>query len=163
MAGSEHSGIMAARTFLFDNAVWVLTPTPRVPHEVVETLRTFLLQLDVRPLILAPDVHDQIVAGISHLPYLMACSLVHTVMTAQPLQQEMLTLASTGFRDTTRVASSLPEWGKDICVTNKKAILAGISSLKKNLAEMEKQIKNGNPEKLEAWFGKVKQFRDGMY
>jgi len=163
MAGSERSGIEAAHTFLFDNAVWVFTPTANTHLPALDDLKTFLGRLDIRPLILKPDIHDHVVAAISHLPYIAACSLVKVLANEKEFQKEMLALASSGFRDTTRVASSSPEWGKNISLVNKQAVLQSIANFRQTLQEIEQSIETGREEELLTLFASIQSFRTKIY
>ena len=120
MAGSEKSGVTAADPFLFQNAIYILVPDAAVPQPLHHGLRDLVRRLGARVLELSADEHDTVVAAISHLPQLMATSLVEMV---GHLDEEaagvFLTLAAGGFRDLTRIASSpfAPVW-QDICATN---------------------------------------------
>ncbi|MFA5927948.1 MAG: prephenate dehydrogenase [Candidatus Margulisiibacteriota bacterium] len=163
MAGSERSGIEAAHTFLFDNAVWIFTPTANTDLKALDKLRIFLKKLDVRPLVLRPEIHDKVVAAISHLPYLAACSVVSVLAEEKEYKKEMLELASSGFRDTTRVASSLTEWGLSICQTNKTAMLEVLDKMIRSLQETKKMVQMDRQDELLKYFEKIKKFREGMF
>ena len=120
MAGSEKAGVMAADPFLFQNAIYILVPGEGVPEDLHAALREMLAQLGAKVLELSAETHDEVVAAISHLPQLIATSLVEMV---GRMNEEgggcFLPLAAGGFRDLTRIASSpfAPVW-EDICATN---------------------------------------------
>ncbi len=120
MAGSEKAGVMAADPFLFQNAIYILVPGEGVPEDLHAALREMLAQLGAKVLELSAETHDEVVAAISHLPQMIATSLVEMV---GRMNEEgggcFLPLAAGGFRDLTRIASSpfAPVWG-DICATN---------------------------------------------
>ncbi|HCI74593.1 MAG TPA: prephenate dehydrogenase/arogenate dehydrogenase family protein [Lachnospiraceae bacterium] len=122
MAGSEKSGLENATDHLFENAYYVLTPTREVSPDRVEQLRTFILSLKAIPLILDPAEHDFITAAISHLPHVVAASLVNTVHELDSEQEHMKTIAAGGFRDITRIASCSPPMWESICVENSSNI-----------------------------------------
>ena len=120
MAGSEKAGVMAADPFLFQNAIYILVPEETVPEPLYGALRDLVLGVGAKVLELPAETHDEVVAGISHLPQLIATSLVEMV---GRLDEEgegyFMALAAGGFRDMTRIASSpfAPVW-EDICGTN---------------------------------------------
>ena len=163
MAGSDRSGIESARAFLFDNAVWVFTPTENTNRVALDNLQQFLSQLDIRPLILKPDIHDKVVSTISHMPYLVASSLVKLIQFEPDYQSEMLSLAASGFRDTTRVANSPAEWGKSICLTNKQSLMSGIKEMQSVLKDIEALIANDDEKAILDYFNTIRNFREKMF
>ncbi|MFH0887571.1 MAG: prephenate dehydrogenase/arogenate dehydrogenase family protein, partial [bacterium] len=163
MAGSDRFGIGAAHTFLFDNANWILTPSAKADPDVVETLKTFLEKMDAKVHVIKPDYHDFLVAGISHMPLMVAISLVKTVSDIGDSRDKMLELAATGFRDTTRIASGHPVLGKDMCDTNQEMILELIKRFKASLANIEYLIRERKLDELEDEFTRIKKVRDSIY
>lgn len=130
MAGSEKSGVGAADPFLFQNAIYVLVPDAAVPESLHLGLRDLVRSVGARVLELSASTHDTVVAAISHLPQLLATSLVEMVGRldeGDEARGAFLMLAAGGFRDMTRIASSpfAPVW-KDICATNGDRIQATI-------------------------------------
>jgi prephenate dehydrogenase len=122
LAGSEQRGVQAADPFLFQNAYYVLTPAPGVPPAEVTLLGTFLSSTGARVVVLSAADHDRIAATISHLPQLLAVSLVRFLDDLGPQKEHGIRLAAGGFRDMTRIASSpYPVW-RDILETNKDLI-----------------------------------------
>lgn len=119
MAGSEKSGVSAADPFLFQNAIYILVPGREVPAPLYAAFAGLLKQLGAKVLELEAEAHDEVVAAISHLPQMMATSLVKMVGQLDEGNGHFLTLAAGGFRDMTRIASSpyAPVW-EDICRTN---------------------------------------------
>jgi prephenate dehydrogenase len=100
MAGSERAGIAAADPYLFENAVWALTPTARTTAQAMELVHWLVACVGAHPVLLSPSEHDLAVAAASHLPYLAAVALIHTL----DGHEAALKLAGRGLRDTTRVA-----------------------------------------------------------
>ena len=134
MAGSETRGVQAADPFLFQNAVYILTPSRGTPQEVVEELMDLVERLGARVAVMDASVHDRIAAAVSHLPQMMAVALMGMVGRLSEENPLFLRMAAGGFRDMTRIASSPYEvWG-DICRTNAGPIAeiidAYIASLK---------------------------------
>ena len=119
MAGSEKAGVTAADPFLFQNAIYILVEGKEVPAELHTAFADLLKQVGAKVVELSAEVHDQVVAAISHLPQMMATSLVEMVGKMNQENRYFLPLAAGGFRDLTRIASSpyTPVW-EDICRTN---------------------------------------------
>jgi prephenate dehydrogenase len=131
MAGSEERGARAARVDLFHGAAWVLTPAPHVDH------------LGGRPLMLDPELHDQVAAFASHLPQLAATALMGAVAQVES-PAALRRLVASGFRDTTRVAASDPDLWVDICATNGPSIVAALDVLTSRLEVLRKLIADGD-------------------
>lgn len=127
MAGSEKAGVTAADPFLFQNAIYILVRAAVVPEDIYSAFAALLQQIGAKVLELADDVHDEVVAAISHLPQIMATSLVEMVGRMNEENSYFLSLAAGGFRDLTRIASSPfgPVWA-GICTTNADQIGAMI-------------------------------------
>jgi prephenate dehydrogenase len=115
MAGSEIQGINGADRYLFENAIYVLTPPAELAQEVISQLANLLELTGARIKVMPPDRHDEIVAAISHVPHIAAASLVN--MTGG--DDETLMLAAGGFRDITRIASSDSALWEDILISNR--------------------------------------------
>lgn len=118
MAGSEHRGVGAADPFLFQNAIYVLTPSPDTPGFVVEKLARLVRAFGARPMRMTPQEHDRAAAAVSHLPQMMATSLVSMIGRMTEDDGLPIRMAAGGFRDLTRIASSPFEMWRDICHTN---------------------------------------------
>ncbi|MFH1570425.1 MAG: prephenate dehydrogenase [Gemmatimonadota bacterium] len=124
MAGSEKAGVTAADPFLFQNAIYILVPEAGVPEPLHRGLRELVRSVGARVLELSVEDHDRVVAAISHLPQVLATSLVEMVGRLNDASEGyFLALAAGGFRDMTRIASSpfAPVW-QDICSTNADSI-----------------------------------------
>lgn len=159
MAGSEKAGVEAAHAGLLENAVWVLTPGPQTAPESLAKLRKLVGDLGAYPLEVAPELHDRLVARISHLPYLLAIGLNRLV--AQDEHRDLLMyLAAGGFRDLTRVASGSPRMSRDMVVANRAALRGAIEDLRAILLELEDQLEA--PETLLATAEEAKRTRDAL-
>lgn len=141
MAGTEHKGIENSFKDLFLDAKWVLTPSKWVDNNDINILRQIIIDLGAKAIIADPVEHDKAVALISHLPLLISQSLFKTVeeYPDKNIRQLALSIASSGFRDTTRLAASNPELSKDMLLLNKNNVLESslffeeaIESMKKN-------------------------------
>ena len=146
MAGSEQSGIEAARPDLYHDATWLLTPTPRTSPAALQTVERIVAALGAHPERLTPERHDRAVALASHLPLLAASALTLTVAQSSDAA-DALTIAAGGFRDTTRVASGSPRMARDICLTNSAplldaldAYLGALQALREHIAAQDLMI-----------------------
>ncbi len=119
MAGSEQSGVKAARADLFDGAVCIMTPDRSSDHAACGDIREFWKKLGCRVTELSPLAHDEIVAQISHFPHLLASTLVQAVADGNP---DALHFSGPGFRDLTRVAEGPPAMWAEILHTNRDAV-----------------------------------------
>jgi prephenate dehydrogenase len=143
MAGSEERGAQAARAGLFAGAAWVLTPSAQVDHGALRRVTGFVRALGARPLILDPELHDQVAAFASHLPQLAATALMGAVAEVQA-PAALHSLVAGGFRDTTRVAASDPDLWVDICTTNAPRIVAALDTLAARLQALRDLVADGD-------------------
>lgn len=149
MAGSERSGVEAASTTLFDGAPCVMTPTPKTDPAALDLVERLWRGLGAAVVRLDPDVHDELVAAVSHLPHLAAASLVNTAAGAG--SDKAPAVAGSGFRDTTRVASGSPELWRDICLMNQKPVLKMLAGYTEEINRLRELIARGDgPGLLEA-------------
>ena len=157
MAGRELSGIKAAEENLFEGCTYCLIPRGQGSSEGVEQLSEIVKQLGAHPLILDAGRHDQLVAGISHLPFVLSSALVQC-LSKQEDWKELTNLAAGGFRDMSRLAAGSPTMYRDICVTNKEEILIWLDALTLELDTI-RSILTQNDEVLESYFAQAKQLR----
>ena len=118
MAGSEQTGYKAATDYLFSNAYYIITPISEEHPELTAVLTEIAETLQAIPIVVDARTHDDAVAAVSHLPHIVASSLVNLVKDSDDESQLMKTIAAGGFRDITRIASSSPEMWEQICDTN---------------------------------------------
>jgi len=140
MTGSEKSGVNAADPFLFQNAIYVLCPTNGVPEEIVKNLSDFLSGIGARVVIMNAELHDRIAAAVSHLPQMIAVTLVNMVGEVTTDSAPYLQLAAGGFRDMTRIASSPFTMWDDICRTNDRAIKEAIDKFIEHLSKLRDRM-----------------------
>jgi prephenate dehydrogenase len=139
MAGTENRGIGSADPFLFENAVYVLTPTVNIPGRLVEAFKDIIGAIGARVVIMEPEQHDWVAAAVSHLPQLTAVTLMNLI-SRQENAELFLQLAAGGFRDMTRIASSpYPMW-RDILETNQEKIVYFIDKMIDGLKEIRKKL-----------------------
>jgi prephenate dehydrogenase len=159
MAGGEKTGVAAARTDLFKNAVCVLTPTRKSNAGAVRKLERFWKSLGARVLKLPPEQHDLFVSRTSHLPHVVAATLANLVLDpSQPKGQSQL--CATGFRDTTRIASGSPEMWRDIALANRKHVARSIAAFISELQKFESVLKRSDAKGITKFFESAKSRRD---
>ena len=161
MAGSEQTGIQAADRYLFEGAYYVLTPTPRTNREALDRLRRLAEKLGCRVIEMDPAEHDRAVAAVSHLPHLLACTLVNAVA-GLPDAERALALAAGGFRDTTRVAAGNPQMWQDIFLANREMVRAVLRLFRSELDTIEKILEEGGRERLQHWLESARQRREAL-
>ena len=161
MAGTEEQGIEAAQKDLFTKATYVLTPTETTPVSIVEKVKEIVRSLGSNIYTCTPQEHDRAVAWISHLPVMVSTSLINACMnetqiTALQLAQK---LASSGFRDTSRVGGGNPELGLMMAKYNQKELLRSLFQYRANLDQLIKQIQQEDWENLEQTLQFTQQVR----
>ncbi len=145
MAGKETSGIKAAEADLFHNCVYCLTPATQAKPAAVQTVADMVKTLGATPLTISAEEHDNLVAGISHLPLLLSIALV-SATTQSPSWEQMSRLAASGYQDLTRLASGNPEVNAHICLSNQAAIISWIDKFSEELQRLRKFLANGDSE-----------------
>ncbi len=118
MAGSEQSGVRAARADLFEGAAYYLTPSEATTQDELDHMLALVRVLGARPDVKAADYHDRLMAATSHLPHLAAAALAGTVHRLTSGHKELGNFLGTGFTDTTRLAEGSPEIWRDILMSN---------------------------------------------
>ncbi|MEA2476431.1 MAG: prephenate dehydrogenase [Actinomycetota bacterium] len=139
MAGSERHGIEAADARLFEDAWWVLTPTANTTADAYSTVADFVTRVRAKPVAMAPDAHDTLVASLSHVPQLAASALVGVAVAAED-KDTLLGLAGRGFRDVTRIAASPPDMWISILKTNRDAVLKALEGFEHRLSDIEAMV-----------------------
>lgn len=155
LAGSDRSGITGADQYLLQNAVYVLTPAEGVDSSQVKKLRELLNRTGAQVMLSTPREHDQMVSLVSHLPHIVAASLMNNL---QP-HPGALPLAAGGLRDTTRIAASNPELWEDILILNRGAVAAQIRSLIRHLQLYEQALEQNQGETLRRYLAEAQQLR----
>lgn len=156
MAGAEVKGIIGADRYLFENAVYVLTPEENVPDRQIENLGNLLAATGARIRIMEASLHDRLVATVSHVPHLSAVALVN--LTGG--REDDLMMAAGGFRDTTRIASSTPELWEDILFSNRDILLDKLGGLINELNAMKLALQTGDNTFMHDKLSQAKAIRD---
>jgi prephenate dehydrogenase len=160
MAGSEESGIEASTDVLYENALCVLTSSEGTNIVALNRLARFWEALRARVMIMPPEEHDLLVACSSHLPHMVAVSLVRCVAALSGNHEKVLPLLAGGFRDTTRIASGNSEMWRDICMANGDCIAAALDEFGDSMREVAAAVRNGDGDALSRIFEQAKRFRD---
>ncbi len=162
MAGSEKSGVDAAQPFLFQNAVYALTPLKRYPEGSMKPLLDAVEQLGARILLMDASQHDRIAAATSHLPQLLAVELVNLLGDLSSTDEHFNTLAAGGFRDMTRIASSEYTVWNDVIRSNRENIDAMLNALISRLVSLSAELKKSNDSVIAGEFEKARLARAGI-
>jgi cyclohexadieny/prephenate dehydrogenase len=163
VAGTEHSGPDSGFAELFINRWCILTPPDGVDPEAVEKLRTFWAALGARVEIMTPDHHDLVLAITSHLPHLIAYTIVGTAdELAQVTSSEVIKFSAGGFRDFTRIAASDPVMWRDVFLANKEAVLEMLGTFNEDLSKLTRAIRRGDGEALFEHFSRTRAIRRGI-
>jgi prephenate dehydrogenase len=159
MAGSEKTGVAAARADLFMEAVCVITPEQKSNRAAVRKVTSLWKSVGCRVLRLTPEAHDQFVSRSSHLPHVVAAQLATLVLSpGNPRAQALL--CANGFRDTTRIASGSPEMWRDIAMANQKNLVGALDSFVSGLAGFKQALKRGDEAAVSRFFKEAKVRRD---
>jgi prephenate dehydrogenase len=162
IAGTEHSGVEASFATLYQGKRCILTPTEKTdPGALAKVIEIWKLAGSSVPL-MDPVQHDRVVAAISHLPHMVAYSLVNAVDGYDRFGGELLSFSAGGFRDFTRIASSDPVMWRDIALTNRDAILETMDFFAGYLAKLRSMVETGDSGALESFFLNSKQKRDAI-
>ncbi len=159
ICGSEKSGVGAANPNLYTHQRIILTPLETTAADHLARVRAMWQGLDSEVLELSVEAHDQVLAGTSHLPHVIAYSLVDT-LASDPDHENLFRYAAGGFKDFTRIASSDPKMWHDIMLANRDSILRSMDLFSENFAVLRDAIAAGDGETLMSLFKKSKQARD---
>lgn len=158
IAGLEKSGVTAAVADLYRERTVVVTPLAETDAAATAKVKALWQACGARVVIMAPELHDEMLALVSHLPHLLAFALMDRVA-AHPRAQALLDLAGTGFRDVTRIAASSPEMWRDICMANRESLLKQIDGYQAQLGAIRDLLANGDAAALEKIFSRARDTR----
>lgn len=162
MAGSEKTGYENSNARLLENAYYILAPTSRTPGSMLDAMTGLVADIGAVPIVLDCKEHDDITAAVSHVPHIIAASLVNMIKEKDSSDGKMFSLAAGGFKDITRIASSSPAMWQDICLANTESILKFINIYIQSLEEISQNIKAQNQTKLYNYFNQAKNYRDSI-
>lgn len=162
MAGSEKTGYASSTDILLENAFYAITPTHLTTEEMLARYIELVRLTGAIPVVLEPELHDYSVAGISHVPHIIAASLVNLVKHSDDESCTMKLLAAGGFKDITRIASSSPEMWEQICTTNTDAIVKLLEDYIAYLSDIKETISSKKHEAIRAFFDEARQYRNSV-
>ncbi len=152
MAGSEQAGVESATPLLFEEATWAVTPTEETDPGALRTVERLAREVGATTLTLSPEAHDAMLAVTSHLPHVLASALMRQAAAAQRVHAQTQRLTAGSFADATRVAASPPEIWRDVCLTNREALLAALHGFRAELDALEEAVGAGDAARIEAFF-----------
>lgn len=162
MAGSEKSGYTNSKAMLLENAYYILTPSAAVPREKVDKYTSLVKNLRALPIILDYNEHDYVTGTISHLPHLIASTLVNFVKDTDTKDELMKNLAAGGFKDITRIASSSPTMWQHVCLKNKDNISKILGEYIDALTEVKSYVDSEDAQAIYHLFDSSRNYRNSI-
>ena len=156
LSGSEKRGVINERDDLFCGSLCVLTPTVKTSKSALSKIKRLWIELGARVVYLSPTRHDRIISYISHLPHILAFSLIQSV------PRNSLYLASSGLRDTTRIAASPAALWKDILLTNSENVLDALDKFVNSLTQIKSAIVQKDTKALERILRQARAKRESL-
>ena len=160
VAGTENSGPAAGFSTLFDGRWCIVTPPAGAPDDAVAALGGFWEALGAKVETMDAAHHDLVLAVTSHLPHLIAYTIVGTASELEEVtESEVIKYSAGGFRDFTRIAASDPVMWRDVFLANRDAVLATLQRFNEDLTALQQAIRRGDGDKLEDWFTRTRAIR----
>ncbi|MGE4345705.1 MAG: prephenate dehydrogenase [Geoalkalibacter sp.] len=160
IAGTEKSGAEAAFSTLYQGRRCILTPTEGTDQDALLFIQRMWTTVGSEVVLMDVTKHDRVLAAISHLPHMVAYSLVNAVGSYDRYEENILEYSAGGFRDFTRIASSDPTMWRDIALTNRDALIEMMERFERFFGELKEDVRQGDDEKLFDFFQRSKQMRD---
>ena len=160
VAGTEHSGPESGFAELFRDRWCILTPPPETAPEAVTAVGRMWERFGMRVVTMSADHHDKVLAMTSHLPHLIAYTIVGTATNLEEsLKSEVIEFSASGFRDFTRIAASDPVMWRDIFLSNREAVLEIVQRFTEDLTALQRAIRWGEGDKLQELFTRTRAIR----
>ncbi|MCW0197806.1 prephenate/arogenate dehydrogenase family protein [Sphingopyxis sp.] len=160
VAGTENSGPAAGFASLFEGRWCIVTPPAGAPGEAVAAVTGFWQALGAKVETMEAAHHDRVLAVTSHLPHLIAYTIVGTASELEEVtESEVIKYSAGGFRDFTRIAASDPVMWRDVFLANKEAVLETLQRFNEDLTVLQQAIRRGDGGKLEEWFTRTRAIR----
>jgi len=160
VAGTEHSGPESGFAELFRDRWCILTPPPETAPEPVAAVGRMWQGFGMRVVTMSADHHDKVLAMTSHLPHLIAYTIVGTATNLEEsLKSEVIEFSASGFRDFTRIAASDPVMWRDIFLNNREAVLEIVQRFTEDLTALQRAIRWGEGDKLQELFTRTRAIR----
>ncbi|MDA0800481.1 MAG: prephenate/arogenate dehydrogenase family protein [Proteobacteria bacterium] len=159
LAGTEHSGPGAGFESLFDKRYWIILPLEADEADIAR-FESFITGLGSVTERMSPDYHDKVLALTSHLPHLIAYTIVGTAVDLETqLKNDVIRFSASGFRDFTRIAASDPVMWRDVFLNNDTAVLEMLQRFSEDLSYLQRAIRWQEGDKLEALFSRTREIR----
>ena len=158
LAGSENAGVNFAKANLLENAIVVVTPGKRTSKKAMSEIKGFWTKLGSRIIVMDTELHDRVLSVISHLPHVVAFSLVRMIANLKHVDK----VITSGFRDTTRIAGSDKRIWTDVLVSNRRNVSERIDEFIKILKDFKNKINNSDTKILERHLTKISNRRKSL-
>lgn len=162
MAGSEKTGLKNATDYLIENAYYIITPAENVSLTKLSAFMELIGSLGAIPMVLTYDEHDYITAAISHLPHIIASSLVNLIHNIDTQDEHMRTIAAGGFKDITRIASSSPDMWQPICMENSAYISKVLDEYIRLLVQTRCWVDQHAKDEIYDMFQNARDYRNAL-
>lgn len=162
MAGSEKTGYGSSTDFLLENAYYILTPGGEIDIMRLTSFMELVSSLGAIPLVLTYEEHDYITAAVSHLPHIIASTLVNAVHKMDTPEEYMKLIAAGGFKDITRIASSSPVMWQQICLENREMISKVLDEYIRLIVQAKCWIDNGDSDEIYDMFSASREYRNSL-
>ena len=160
VAGTEHSGPEAGFAEMFADRWCILTPQAETDPAALAKIKALWKLARMKVVTMPPEHHDKVLAVTSHLPHLIAYTIVGTATElGQDLQSEVVAYSAGGFRDFTRIAASDPVMWRDIFLANSEAVLELLQRFSEDLTALQRAIRRGDGDTLHQWFTRTRAIR----
>ena len=162
MAGSEKTGFENATDILTEHAYYILTPGGQIDIPRLTQFMELISSLGAIPLVLTYEEHDYITAAVSHLPHIIASTLVNAVQKMDTPEENMKLIAAGGFKDITRIASSSPVMWQQICLENRSMISKVLDEYIRLIVQAKCWVDNGDADEIYNMFSNSREYRNSL-
>ncbi len=159
IAGTENSGFESSFPSLFNDRKCIITPVAGTDPGALEKVKALWSLVGANVVCMDCEEHDRIFAAVSHLPHLVAYSMVNCLLTIEGFEDNIFSFSAGGFKDFSRIAASHPEMWKDILLMNKDKVLPALTVFQKYVGELKDAIERDDADKLLAEFNRARVFR----
>ncbi len=159
IAGTENSGFEASLSTLFEGRKCIITPVSTTDSHALERVKELWTQVGSIVACMDSEEHDEVFAAVSHLPHIVAYSMVNSLLNAKGFEKNIFSFSAGGFKDFTRIAASDPVMWKDIALMNKDKLLSAIKLFQEYLEELKEAIEREDGERLLSEFQKSREFK----
>jgi prephenate dehydrogenase len=159
IAGTENSGFEASLSTLFEGRKCIITPVSTTDSHALERVKELWTQVGSIVACMDSEEHDGVFAAVSHLPHIVAYSMVNSLLKVKGFEKNIFSFSAGGFKDFTRIAASDPVMWKDIALMNKDKLLSAIKLFQEYLEELKDAIEREDDERLLSEFQKSREFK----